>query len=89
MFLRTEEKIQNINRKRKREAQLSVLARGAGRPAKHPKVKTEAGVITIFIERQIDSYYASEKHFSVKSLKPLRKDLILNILQIIRVFCDS
>ena len=39
-----------------------------GRPAKRPKVETEAEILTRFFKKRIESYVASEKSFSVKSL---------------------
>ena len=39
-----------------------------GRPAKRPKIETEAETLTRFLKKRIESYVASQKTFSVKSL---------------------
>ena len=57
-----------MNAKRKREAQLGELVKGGGRPPKLRKLQSEAELIIQFLRRRIDSYYASEKEFSVKTL---------------------
>ena len=48
--------------------QLGELVKGGGRPPKLRKLQSEAELIIQFLRRRIDSYYASEKEFSVKTL---------------------
>ena len=47
---------------------MQVHIKSIGRPAKRAKIETEADTLTRFFKKRVESYVASEKEFSVKSL---------------------